>query len=98
MPHEIFLTAMVPDADATKARAVLGGMTEMRERHQFTKVRYLQREDLNPKSLDKFKELQKERGPNAARWQELHQILLKQHYILQERINITQEVPSATQG
>ncbi|KAK3340016.1 mediator complex, subunit Med18 [Lasiosphaeria hispida] len=96
MPHEIFLTAVVPVADVTTARSVLGGVTEMRERHQFTKVRYLQRQDAGLKTLEKLKEYQKERGPNAVRWQELHQILLKQSYILQERINITQEVMANT--
>ncbi|KAK0704644.1 mediator complex, subunit Med18 [Lasiosphaeris hirsuta] len=97
MPHEIFLTAVVPDADVTTARSVLGGVTEMRERHQFNRVRYMQRQDAGPKTLDKLKEYyQKERGPNTVRWQELHQILLKQSYILQERISITQEVMAST--
>jgi hypothetical protein len=99
MPHEIFMTAVVPDADATKARSVLTGVTETRERHRYTKIRYMQRDDASPKSLDKLKELGKEpRNPNAARWQELHQILLAQSYIVQERVDITPEVLSRKSG
>ncbi|KAK1761505.1 hypothetical protein QBC47DRAFT_30572 [Echria macrotheca] len=96
--YEVYLTAAVSDADAPKARALLGGVTEMSERHQFTKVRYLQREDPKPNSLDRFKELAKEKSPNASRWEQLHQILSKQSYILQERVNITNEVASANSG
>jgi hypothetical protein len=99
MPHEIFMTAIVPDGDATKARSVLTGVTETRERHRYTKIRYMQREDASPKTLDKFKELGKEsRNPHAARWQELHQILLAQSYIVQERVDITPEVLSRKSG
>lgn len=99
MPHEIFMTAVVVDADAAKARSVLTGVTETRERHRYTKVRHLHRGDGAPKSLDKLKELGKEpRNPNAPRWQELHQILLAQSYILQERVDITAEVLSRQSG
>lgn len=98
MPHEIFLTAVVPDADATKARAVLAGITEMKERHQYTLVRHLQREDSNPKTLDKLKEFQKEKGANAPRWQELYQILVKQAYVILEQIDVTPEVSATAAG
>lgn len=99
MPHEIFMTAVVADLDAAKARSVLTGVTETRERHRYTKVRHLHRGDAAPKSLDKLKELGKEpRNPNAPRWQELHQILLAQSYILQERVDITVEVLNRQSG
>ncbi|KAK3684188.1 mediator complex, subunit Med18 [Podospora appendiculata] len=92
MPHELFLTAIVPDESMLKARAVLGGVCEMRERHSFTKVRYVRRTDPSPKGLHTIKELQKEKGPNLPHWQEMHQILAKQSYVLQELIDITPEV------
>ena len=99
MPHEIFMTAIVPDADAPKARSVLTGMTEARERHRYIKVRFMQREEASPKSLDKLKELGKDtRNPNAARWQELLQTLLAQSYIIQERIDITSEITNRRAG
>jgi len=100
MPCELFLTAVVPDDRVNTARAILSGVTEMRERRRFTAVCYIHREDsAAPKTLDRLKELQKERGsPNAARWQELHQILLKQSYVLQERVDITQEASNPTAG
>jgi len=93
LPHELFLTAVVPDQDAGKARAVLQGITEMRERHQYTFVRHLHRDDSNPRTLDKLKNYyQREKGPVAVRWKELHDILSKQQYIMQEQIDITPEL------
>ncbi|KAK0625965.1 mediator complex, subunit Med18 [Immersiella caudata] len=100
MPHEVFLTAVVKDADAIKARGVLAGITEMKERHHYLLVRHLERDAANrdPKILNKLKEYQKERGPNAARWQEFQQILAKQEYIIQEHIDVTREVGNANGG
>ena len=95
MPHELFLTAIVPDADAVKARSVLGGITEMRERHQFTRVRYLRRPDASPRGLEPLKELHKEKNAIAARWGELHQIFSRQSYLVQERVNITRYMANA---
>ncbi|KAK3386879.1 mediator complex, subunit Med18 [Podospora didyma] len=94
MHHEIFLTAVVKDADIPVAMAVLGGMTEMREQRQFTRVRYLQR-DAAVKGLPTIKEIQKEKVPTTAQYTELHQILLKQSYLLQERVNITDDLRPA---
>ncbi|KAK5661048.1 hypothetical protein OQA88_12427 [Cercophora sp. LCS_1] len=90
--HEIFLTAVVPDTALPTARAVLSGLTEMHEHHSYTRVRHLHRGDLSPKSLDKLKELSRERNPHAVRWAEFHQILLKQNYVVQERIDTTAKV------
>jgi len=98
MPHEIFLTAVIPDADAPKARAVLSGVTEMHERHHFTKIRYLLRRDPSAKSLEPLRSLQQEKSPNAVRWKELYQILLKQSFIIQERVDVSQEMLNLNQG
>ncbi|KAK3321234.1 Med18 protein-domain-containing protein [Cercophora scortea] len=98
MPHELFLTAVVPDESTLKARSVLGGVCEMRERHSFTKVRYIRRTDPALKGLHTIKELQKEKGPSLPLWQELHQILAKQPYVLQVLIDITPEVLVAPQS
>lgn len=95
MTHEIFMTAVVQGEDAIKARAILGGYTEMRERHRFTRVRHRTRQEFGIKGLPSIKELQKERGPNAQVWQELHQIFIKQAYTIQERVDITDEALAA---
>ena len=100
MPHEVFLTAVVKDADAIKARAVLAGIAEMKERHQYLLVRHLERHarDRDPKFHNKLKEYQKERGPNAARWQEFQHMFSKQEYIIQEHVDVTREVEHANGG
>lgn len=98
MPHEIFLAAVVPEPDVNKARALLGGFTEMRERHQYTRIHHYQPQDPTIKGFPAIKELQKERRPNTPQWQELHQILLRQPSILQVRIEITEEVQNAQTG
>ncbi|KAK4455420.1 hypothetical protein QBC34DRAFT_389864 [Podospora aff. communis PSN243] len=100
MPHEVFITAVINDADANKARAILAGITEMKERHQYLLVRHFERgpADRDPKILDSLKEYQKERGPNAARWQQFAQTLLRQEYIVQEHIDVTTEVAAANGG
>lgn len=95
MTHEIFMTALIADEDAIKARAILHGFTEMPERHRFTKVRYMWRKEFGVKGLPTIKELQKERGANAATWQELHQIFTKQPYIVLELIDVTEETLAA---
>ncbi|KAL2260273.1 hypothetical protein VTK26DRAFT_5759 [Humicola hyalothermophila] len=95
MPHDIFLAAVVLNPDVPKARALLGGFTEMRERHQFTRIQHYVPKDAVIKGFSNIKELQKERGPNAAKWQELHQILARQPSTLQVRTIITDEVQSS---
>ena len=98
MPHEIFLAAIVPEPDLNKARALLGGFTEMRERHQFTRIQHYQPQDPTVKGFPTIKELQKERGPNTPQWQELHQILVRQPSALQVRTKITEEVQTTKTG
>jgi len=94
MTHEIFLTAVVnSDEDAIKARAILRGYTEIRERQRFTKVRHMVRNGV--KGLPTIKELQKERTPNLPIWTELHQILMKGAYIIQERTDVSDEAKEA---
>ncbi|KAM7186952.1 hypothetical protein V8F20_011181 [Naviculisporaceae sp. PSN 640] len=95
MTHEIFMTAVVHGDDTIKARAFLAGYTEMRERHRFTRVRHQTRQEFGIKGLPSIKELQKERGPNAQVWQELHQIFMKQSYTMQERADVTDEALTA---
>lgn len=101
MTHEIFLTAVVDsDEDAVKARAILCGYTEMKERQRFTKVRHMLRDgnDNGVKGFPTIKELQKERTANSAIWQELHQIFMKQSYIVQERTDVTNEAKNAVRS
>lgn len=96
MPHEIFLSAVVADADALKARALLGGFTETSgQHHQFTRVQHYEPQDATVKGFATIKQLQKERAPTTQQWQELHQILAKQPSILQVRTDVTEEVQNA---
>ncbi|KAK4101795.1 hypothetical protein N658DRAFT_424939 [Parathielavia hyrcaniae] len=89
MSYELFMSAVVGDADAAKARALLGGFTEMRERHRVTRIQHYEPHDIAIKGLPVIKQLQKERRPAALQWQELHQILVKQPFILHTRTDIT---------
>lgn len=92
------MTAVVAAADVANARTLVGAFTEMRERRQFNRIQHFEPQDLAIKGLPKAKELQKERAPNGALWQELHQILVKQPSTLQVRTRITDEVNSAQAG
>ncbi|KAK4233112.1 hypothetical protein C8A03DRAFT_19742 [Achaetomium macrosporum] len=92
MPQEIFLSAVVANADETKARALLGGFTEMRERHSFTRVRHYEPQDPSVKGFPTIRQLQKDSAPSNAQWQELQQILAKQPSVLQLRTDITESV------
>ncbi|KAK3303958.1 uncharacterized protein B0T15DRAFT_225003 [Chaetomium strumarium] len=92
MPHEIFLSAIVADADVARARALLGGYTEMRERHAYTRVQHYQPQDLSVKGFPTIKQVLREPTPSNARWQELHQILVKQPSVLHLRFDITESV------
>ncbi|KAK4122512.1 hypothetical protein N657DRAFT_575335 [Parathielavia appendiculata] len=102
MSYELFMSAIVGDTDAAKARALLGGFTEMRERHQITRVQHYELHDTAAKGLPTIKQIQKERRPTAPQWHELHQILAKQPFILQMRTDITDEAqkkaPNAAAG
>jgi hypothetical protein len=95
MTYELFMNAIVSGADEAKARALLGGFTEMRERHQVTRVQHYEPEDTAVKGLPTIKQLQKERRPTAPQWQELHQILAKQPFILHVRTDTTEEAQKA---
>jgi mediator of RNA polymerase II transcription subunit 18 len=94
MPHDIFMAAVVAGADMVKARTLVGGFTEMRERHLFDRIQHYEPQGLAVKGFPKAKELQKERPPNGPLWQELHQILAKQPATLQVHTKITDEVIS----
>ncbi|KAK3944459.1 hypothetical protein QBC46DRAFT_165253 [Diplogelasinospora grovesii] len=102
--HEIFLTATVQPENVETVRAILQGYCEGGERQRVTLVRHLHRRDessgmiANIKGLPTIKELQKEKGPNTALWQELHQSLAKQSYILQTRYDVTEEFSNAQAG
>ncbi|KAK4243702.1 hypothetical protein C7999DRAFT_44529 [Corynascus novoguineensis] len=95
MTHESFLVATVLEEDGTTARAILRGVTESHERHYFTRVQHYKPSDSTSRGLPTVKQLQKERGPTTAQWQELHQILVKQPSVVQVRTDITEEIENA---
>jgi mediator of RNA polymerase II transcription subunit 18 len=95
MPHEIFLSAIVVDTDEARARALLGGYTEMRERHVYTRIQHYEPQDRSIKGLPTIKQLLKEPTPSNAQWQELHQILVKQPSVLNLRFDVTESVQNA---
>ncbi|KAK4180710.1 mediator complex, subunit Med18 [Triangularia setosa] len=96
--HELFLSSVIKQHEVSKTLALIGGFTEMRERHQFTRVQHF---EPNPvvKGISTIKELQKERHINPSHWNELHQILAKQPCSIQVRTRITDsEAESAKKG
>ncbi|KAK0670875.1 mediator complex, subunit Med18, partial [Cercophora samala] len=96
--HELFLSSVIKDHEVPKLLALLGGFTEMRERHQFTRVQHFEPSPA-VKGILTIKELQKERHTNASHWNELHQILTKQPCAIQVRTHITEyEIESAKKG
>ena len=106
MPYEIFMAVQVPivprDADRLKTCAILTGITQNQPRHCYTKVTHIER-DPAIKGMPTLKDLLKERSPtnpaqphwNSMRWKELDQILAKQSYTMQLRVDLTAEVESA---
>ncbi|KAH6620620.1 mediator complex, subunit Med18 [Chaetomium sp. MPI-SDFR-AT-0129] len=98
MTHESFLAASVLDDDGVTARSILSGITESRERHSFTRIQHYRPQAPTAQGLTTIKQLQKERRPTTPRWQELHQILVKQPSVVQVRTDITPEVENAMSG
>lgn len=97
MPHEIFLTCLVGQDQAFKARSLLFGFTGSAERHQYRRIQHCEAHEPSVKGLSTtVKQLQKERVPTTPQWQELHQILAKQPSVLQLRTDITEEVENCT--
>lgn len=95
MTHESFLAASVLDDDGVTARSILSGITESRERHSFTRIQHYRPQAPTAQGLSTIKQLQKERRATTPRWQELHQILVKQPSVVQVRTDITLEVENA---
>lgn len=95
MTYEIFLAACIQDADVQKARTIVSGVTERRERHQFTRVQHYEPQDPTVKGFSTIKQLQKDRSPTTPQWQELHQILVKQPSFFHLRTDITEDVQNA---
>src|SRR4051812_510761 len=96
MAHESFLAATVLEEDGTTARAILRGVTASHERHSFTRIQHYKPMDSTSRGLPSaIKQLQKERRPTTAQWQELHQILVKQPSVVQVRTDITEEAETA---
>ncbi|KAK0741926.1 mediator complex, subunit Med18 [Apiosordaria backusii] len=96
--HELFLSSVVKEHEVPKVLALFGGFTEMRERHQFTRVQHF---EPNPavKGLATIKEFQKEPRLLNNPWLELHQILAKQPCTIQVRTRIVDsEIESAKKG
>lgn len=95
MTHESFLAATVVTEDGPTARAILGGVTESRERHCYIRVQHYKPQNPASQGLSTIKQLQKERRPTAALWHELHQILVKQPSVVQVRTDITEQAQIA---
>lgn len=96
--HELLLSSVIKEHEVPKILALLGGFTEMHERHQFTRVQHFEPSPA-VKGISTIKELQKERHANASHWNELHQILTKQPCTIQVRTRLTDsEVEGAKKG
>ncbi|KAK4195244.1 mediator complex, subunit Med18 [Triangularia verruculosa] len=96
--HELFLSSVIKEDEVPKILALIGGFTEMRERHQFTRVQHFEPSPA-VKGLATIKDLQKERNISVPHWTELHQILVKQPCTIQLRTRITDsEMDTAKKG
>lgn len=83
--HELFLTAVVPDADIERAKALLQGLSGMTARGTVHRVLYFAGPP-QPRGLAVKRAIPQPIQPAQARlWTELHQQMLRQSFVLQAR-------------
>lgn len=86
--HELFLTASVPGNDVLAARSVLQGYCAMPEVHQLTRVLHYTGPD-RPSGFKKVGDL--DGTPNRRLFNDLHQYLTKQSYIMTVRYQLNED-------
>ncbi|CAK7234833.1 hypothetical protein SEUCBS140593_009080 [Sporothrix eucalyptigena] len=83
--HELFITAVVPDADIERAKALLQGLSGMTARHNVTRVLYFAGPQ-QPRGLAVKRSIPQPIQPAQGRlWAELHQQMVRQSFVLQAR-------------
>ncbi|CAK7220185.1 hypothetical protein SCUCBS95973_004072 [Sporothrix curviconia] len=83
--HELFITAVVPDADIERAKALLQGLTGMTARHSLHRLLYFAGPP-QPRGLSVKRSIPQPIQPAQGRlWAELHQQMVRQSFVLQAR-------------
>ncbi len=86
--HELFLTAVVPDADLDRAKALLQGLCGMAAYASMHRVLYFAGPP-QPRGLIVKRSIPQPVLPTQARlWTELHQQLLRQSFVVQVRYGV----------
>lgn len=88
--HEVFLTAIVPDADIERAKALLQGLSGMSAYAGIHRVLYFSG-PIQPRGLTVKRSIPMPLQPPQMRlWSELHQNLNRQSFVLQVRYPLKQ--------
>ena len=100
--HELFLTAVVPDADIERAKALLQGLSGMTARGSVHRVLYFAGPP-QPRGLAVKRAIPQPIQPAQGRlWSELHQQMLRQSFVLQARYPVNRDelgaAPAASPG
>lgn len=89
--HEIFLTALIEDKDFGATCDVLGGLTNMDAWEAVQRVLYFQGPS-QPKGISNQNSIEKPlRKDTGFLWNQLHQNLTRQSYILQTRYDVLKD-------
>jgi mediator of RNA polymerase II transcription subunit 18 len=89
--HEIFLTALIEDKDFGATCDVLGGLTNMDPWEAVQRVLYFQGPS-QPKGISNQASIEKPlRKDTGFLWNQLHQNLTRQSYILQTRYDVLKD-------
>ncbi|CAK7271170.1 hypothetical protein SEPCBS119000_004463 [Sporothrix epigloea] len=94
--HELFIAAVVPDADRERAKALLQGLTGMTARGSLFRVLYFAGPP-QPRGLAVRRSIPQPAQPAQGRlWAELHQQILRQSFVLQARYPVDMAELGAT--
>lgn len=100
--HELFLTAVVPDVDIERAKALLQGLSGMTARGTVHRILYFAGPP-QPRGLSVKRAIPQPIQPAQGRlWAELHQQMSRQSFVLQARYPVNRDElgaePAASPG
>ncbi|KAL1889747.1 hypothetical protein Sste5346_008735 [Sporothrix stenoceras] len=94
--HELFLTAVVPDVDIERAKALLQGLSGMTARGTVHRILYFAGPP-QPRGLAVKRAIPQPIQPAQGRlWAELHQQMMRQSFVLQARYPVNRDELGAT--
>ncbi|ERT03310.1 uncharacterized protein SPSK_09479 [Sporothrix schenckii 1099-18] len=96
--HELFLTAVVPDTDIERAKALLQGLSGMTARGTVHRILYFAGPP-QPRGLAVKRAIPQPIQPAQGRlWTELHQQMVRQSFVLQARYPVNRDELGAAPG